>query len=401
MLPPSAGILDPKSVVGAATGAQTLALKVPGSNISILHGELTGLILALILSKDDGTTDLPARRLLTDHLNTVRLVEDSQSGVDQTNRLRFMNGRSYYRWLLSLTNRPESHVQIVYTKGHSTDTTVEARLNDEADFYASKSQKFLKDLPQVPVPTFFMNNFTFHDRSDGWIESNISAYIDARLACCCATKLGIGHSLRMSTWAHNRHPPPDFPYTRAVSAYSAVVQLYARSGQLPTADLLYTREKLADKRCRLGCDADESMRHTFVDCTVYQLWRDEALEQLTNKTVLKLDSMKIENPIRANILSAAKSLFTDDPIIWPLHLTMYYLGQIPNLDTLIPSAHGLNEITLMRLKTHISSDWHTSSIRLAGRIFGDYQRKMAILMNVPHKRSLSSSLYVSTSNRRQ
>jgi hypothetical protein len=191
MLPPSAGVLDPKTVVGAATGAQTLALKVPGINISILQGKLTGLVLTLVLSKDGGTPNLPLRRLLTDHLNTVRLIQDFQSGVDQTSRLRFMNGRSYYRWLLSLMKPLGSHIQIVYTKGHSTEATVEARLNDKADFYASKSQKFLKDLPQVPTPTFFMNDFTFHDRLDGWIESNISAYVDARLARHCATKLGV------------------------------------------------------------------------------------------------------------------------------------------------------------------------------------------------------------------
>jgi hypothetical protein len=138
-----------------------------------------------------------------------------------------------------------------------------------------------------------------------------------------------------------------------------------------------------------------------VECIVYQQWRDEALEQLISKTILKLDLMKIENPIRTNILSAAKSLFADDPMIWPLHLTMYYLGQIPNLDTFIPFAHSLNKITLIRLKTHISSDWHISSIRLAGRIFGDYQRRMAVLMNIPRKKSLSSFSYNFTSNRQQ
>jgi hypothetical protein len=42
----SVGLLDSKTVVGAATGVRTLALKIPGSNISILHGELIGLILA-------------------------------------------------------------------------------------------------------------------------------------------------------------------------------------------------------------------------------------------------------------------------------------------------------------------------------------------------------------------
>ena len=55
MLPSSAGILDSKMVTGAATGTQTLVMKIPGSNISILHSELAGLILALVLSESKGT----------------------------------------------------------------------------------------------------------------------------------------------------------------------------------------------------------------------------------------------------------------------------------------------------------------------------------------------------------
>lgn len=237
MIPSSAALLDTKTVIGAATGTQTLAMKVSGINISILHGELIGMIAALVLSKSTGTANPNSHRLLTDHLNTVRLVADSQTGVDQTPCLRFMNGCSYYRWLLNLTN--QSKTQIDYTPGHSTETTIEAKLNNEADFYASKSQEFAKNLPLAPIPTFYMNNFTFHSKTDGWIESNIPSYIDALMTKQSAMELGIGHSLRMSTWAHDKHTPPDYPYTCATSAHSAAVQLYARSGQLATADILF------------------------------------------------------------------------------------------------------------------------------------------------------------------
>jgi len=173
MLPSSAGVLDPKTVVGAATGAQTLAMKSLGTNISILHGELIGLILALVLSRDMGSADRSEHLLLTNHLNTVQLVEDAQSGIDQTMRLWFMNGRSYYRWLLALTKHPDSLKRIEYTQGHSNEDTVEAKLNDEADFYASSSQKFLKELQQAPIPTFYMNDFTFYSKSNGWIEQHV------------------------------------------------------------------------------------------------------------------------------------------------------------------------------------------------------------------------------------
>ncbi|KAG2111299.1 uncharacterized protein F5147DRAFT_687162, partial [Suillus discolor] len=37
------------------------------------------------------------------------------------------------------------------------------------------------------------------------------------------------------------HRLPDFPYTRASSSFSAVVQLYARSSQLDTAEVRHRR----------------------------------------------------------------------------------------------------------------------------------------------------------------
>jgi len=71
---------------------------------------------------------------------------------------------------------------IEYTSGHSTEATLKVNLNTEADFYASASQKIFKVLPQLPTPTFFMNDFTFHSASDGWIESNVPSYVDALMA---------------------------------------------------------------------------------------------------------------------------------------------------------------------------------------------------------------------------
>jgi len=193
----------------------------------------------------------------------------------------------------------------------------------------------------------------------------------------------------MSTWAHDNHTPPDYPYIRATSAHSAAVQLYARSSQLATADTLFRRGKLQDNGCRLGCNEVESMRHLFVKCTIYQHWRDEARKRVMENTTLKLTAMQIEGSFTDNLISAAEFLFSDHPTIWPLHLTMFYLGQIPDLNALIPPDHGLNRTTMLKLKPHLSSDWHMSSIRLAGRIFGDYQKRMASYNNIPLK-TLSS-----------
>ena len=50
MLPASAGPLDDKSVTSAITGPHTIVMKLRGRNISILHGELVGIIGGLVLS---------------------------------------------------------------------------------------------------------------------------------------------------------------------------------------------------------------------------------------------------------------------------------------------------------------------------------------------------------------
>jgi hypothetical protein len=87
--------------------------------------------------------------------------------------------------------------------------------------------------------------------------------------------------------------------------------------------------------------------------------------QVVAITKLKLTTLNVDGAVKENLITAAKSLFTNSSIIWLLHLTLFYLGQIPNLNVIIPHNHCLNKITLMRLKAHIASDWHMSSVRLA------------------------------------
>jgi hypothetical protein len=310
MVPPSASVIDDKSITGAATGDKTLVMRVPGRNVSILQGEQLGLIIAMVLSEN---SNLGHGRLLTDHLNSVRLIEDSKTEISQVPRLRYMNGRSYYRWIIDLARRSSLNIQ--YTPGHSDDDTLEARMNDEADLLATSSQKIFKELPESPPPTFHMNDFTFHSPVDGWIESNIPHYIDLQLARQTIASLSQGHSQQMSTWAHDNTPPPDYPYLRAVSAHSAAVQLYARSGQLATADILKKRNQLDDDKCRLGCDATETPRHLFVSCQKYQEWRNDVLQEVLMRTELKIDTFEVVGETKENLMNAAKSLFVDSPIV--------------------------------------------------------------------------------------
>ncbi|KAF8961799.1 hypothetical protein BDZ97DRAFT_1663650, partial [Flammula alnicola] len=136
--------------------------------------------------------------------------------------------------------------------------------------------------------------------------------------------------------------------------------------------------------CRLGCNATESPRHIFLTCPHYEIWRNDARDEITRKTEMKAETMEIQSLTKDNLIRAAKSLFSDDDIIWPLHYSLYYIGQLPNIDKLIEDP-TMTMTQKQRLKSHISSDWHTSSIRLAGRIFGDFQKRMAVLNECPRR----------------
>ncbi|KAJ7826013.1 hypothetical protein B0H14DRAFT_3725620, partial [Mycena olivaceomarginata] len=91
-----------------------------------------------------------------------------------------------------------------------------------------------------------------------------------------ATLAATSNHQRMVLQLYDNKPPPEYSYTHVYSAYSAVVQLYARSGQLPTADVLYSWGKLETPLCQLGCKAIEDQHHIFIDCPRYTPWHTYA-----------------------------------------------------------------------------------------------------------------------------
>jgi hypothetical protein len=293
-----------------------------------------------------------------------------------------MNGRSYYRWLTSLiTTIP---IIIRHVKGHTDNIDTPSRLNAEADHYASTAQDYINLIPIAPIPTFDMDEYTLYSAQDGWIESNIPHLVQTHMERNTAHTLSFGHHERMISWIYELRTPNDFPYLRAYSAYSATVQLYARSGQLALADTLHNRGQLSNGHCRFGCPTIEDMHHLFVECKHYEVWRQETSVQLRMRTMDKLTEKGLPTHEQEPLLHTAESLFIDSSNVWPLHHSFYYLGHIPKLDPLL-STSSLSDFSKNRLLYNIASDWHTIAIRLAGRIFGDYQRAMA-KRNDPYKR---------------
>jgi hypothetical protein len=222
-----------------------------------------------------------------------------------------------------------------------------------------------------------MEPFTFHRERDGWIESNIRYYIDHHLAKLTADSLALLPKHRMTTWLYDLNPPPPWIYTKAPSAYTALVQLYARSGQLPTADSMLQKKATLSSLCRFGCPDTETPHHIFVVCGRFSELRHNELDSLATSIKNRLDLATITPEEQLPFLALAKSIFSDSLNVWPLHSTAFFLGHIPNIRPLLPLSSLASSVTRSRLVHNIASDLHISSVRLASRIFGNLQKEIS------------------------
>ena len=194
--------------------------------------------------------------------------------------------------------------------------------------------------------------------------------------------LPLGTDTECSSMVLTTQPPPTYSYLKAVSAHSAAVQLYARSGQLATPDILYSRGKAGDNLCPFGCGVTGSMHHLFVQCAVYSEWRVQASSELVIETRKKVGCLLADgdcSSIEDGLVQIAESIFSADSSKWPLQKNVFYLGKHPSLKELINETSIQNTVLRRRIISHISSKWHSKSIRLAGRIFRDYQKRMAVI----------------------
>lgn len=368
MIPAASSIGDDKSITSAVSGPLSIILRIPHRNASILQGEQMGLVSALVLAKERPL-------IFTDHLNSTLLISDSQTLLYQDRRLRSMNGRSYYRWILDLTARKSA--TILYTKAHTNDNTLPAMLNREADHLASFSQNFIARIPIAPSPTFFMDSYSFHRDHDGWIESNIRYFVDHFLAKSTADSLALLPNHRMSTWLYDPNSPPPWLYLKASSAYTTLVQLYARSGQLPTAHGMLAKKSTLSSLCRFGCPVTETPHHIFVLCQRFDSLRSSEHASLMSSIQRRLDDAEIQEEYQRSISHLAKFIFSDSISLWPLQSTVFFLGQIPKVEPLLSTLSMANSLNRSRLIHNIANDLHLSSVRLASRIFGDLQKTIS------------------------
>src|SRR5215469_16557807 len=174
-----------------------------------------------------------------------------------------------------------------------------------------------------------------------------------------AQRLNVTHPLTMTNSLYDQHPPPHYPYSKSASAYSAVIQLYARSRQLPTAWTLFLRNRTESPDCRLGCWSEEDAHHLFVNCPQYSEWREKEKIQIKEKSFKMAVDMGLQQELAQKIAHTATQLFSDNNI-WPIHRTRYYLGHIPSLDNIIPIHECNTDLdiqTTRKIRRKIATEW--------------------------------------------
>jgi len=209
-------------------------------------------------------------------------------------------------------------------------------------------------------------SFTLFSPSLGYIEGSLHKALNDALIATLMTKSDWHLRALPFLSLYDPTPPAQHPYTRASSAYSALVQLYARSSQLPTSQTKHYRQLSDNPMCSHGCSGTlESPHHLFVICPAFGHLREASLQALIDKTASILDDggapLACVSPVKEWVLK----LFADGPV-WPTISCQYFVGTLPTYPGTLPS----------RLRTRLYQLWHTECIKLAGRIWGLHARKV-------------------------
>jgi len=147
--------------------------------------ELIGLVAGLWMAAENSKSST----FHTDHLNSVRIIQDIRSMIGMESKLRSTNGRSYYRWIEDLVKRTCTVVN--HAKSHTDAIWYRLLAQCRGRSLRLKSTEYNTPDPIAPIPTFCMEDFVFYREVDGWIESNICVFTDYFLAKQTAKTLNI------------------------------------------------------------------------------------------------------------------------------------------------------------------------------------------------------------------
>ncbi|KAF5382028.1 hypothetical protein D9615_004393 [Tricholomella constricta] len=349
--PPSSLTL---SMIGPSSGL-VASLTSPRYLASTSHAEVAGCLSAVLYARHhSGGT------VYTDYLPVVNWLA-STSGASS----------AFHRWLRDILDGQQEDISVVHVKAHTTSLSLPARLNRAADHVASHGHSLYNPPPNFPIPTFHLPPVCVYAPGRGFFEGNLAQHLQRAQAEAFNASNAVWSNRLTSTTLYDPTPPPTFLYQRTPYAYAAIVQLYARSAQLDSGDLLASRLDTGYLPwCRFGCDVLESPHHLFVYCYRFNHLRQTSTTDLLS-TVETAIGVSVSPHAKCLLLGLTSHLFLDSHH-WPMGLTQFYLGFSPSISH-IPMPHTVH--------VRITNLWHTASIHLAGRIWAQARQKVFTLFH--------------------
>ncbi|KAG1802676.1 uncharacterized protein HD556DRAFT_1189020, partial [Suillus plorans] len=226
--------------------------------------------------------------------------------------------RSLYRWLHSIISSSPKPPALIHVKAHTDSSSLPARANTLVDAIAHDSHSQVIRPYPVPYATFELDSFVLYSPSLKFIECPLPLLLTHILSSHTAADPTFVPGRTLTLPLYDLHAPPDHPYVRTPYAYSALVQLYARSRQLDSASVRFARMGNVSPWCQFGCECLETPHHLFAKCRRFAETRIKSSQEVVDTTSMLLCEAKTTIRTTDVYLHSARRLFVDDASVWPL-----------------------------------------------------------------------------------
>lgn len=256
------------STTAAVVGPGRAAFKILGCPTSSLHGELLGLIAALVATKrEDGD---PQAHIITDHLTTVRRLQDMRQPDFDTFRWRRFPASEWHMWLHDVAQ--DHDARVTHVKAHTGADDDESKLNDQADRHAKQAHT-VHNLVVGP-PTAYMEDFVPICSTTGQYQTDTwKALLARRLEEATFSRQTPQMKLRLGLQPQpDDRPVASYFFTKSPASTLTRYQYILRAGNFWTNSKLAHGEggKIQDwQHCEL-CGADvQDEEHVFLECPAF------------------------------------------------------------------------------------------------------------------------------------
>src|SRR5260370_27842969 len=124
--------------------------------------------------------------------------------------------------------------------------------------------------------------------------------------------------------------PQAFPYDHSSTSYLALVQLYTRSGQLPTHHLLFQRGMASLSQCRFGCYHAEMVHHLFILCPQFEGYQQSTILDIQHITLGLVESIYLAH--HDMLMKTIPTILAEESILtWSMGFNTWYYGHSPDI----------------------------------------------------------------------